>query len=170
MEAGMTRKMYQGEYFSIYRDVTDSEFVGTSEDEVLVVALTAQGEVLLTIEPSPAFGEPSLILPGGGIVVGEEQAETARRELQEEIGHLPRQLDFLGELRPHAKYLAARSFVYLGRDLVPGRLQGDERYEIGIERVPLSRFEELIAAGRLLDARAIAALYLARNFLSASAG
>ena len=50
-------------------------------------------------------------------------------------------------------------------DLTPGRFQGDENYEIALERIPLSRFDEWISAGRLVDARVIAALYLARGFL-----
>ncbi len=56
-------------------------------------------------------------------------------------------------------------FVYLARDLTPSRLEGDEGYDIRVERVPLAEFERLIAAGRLHDARVIAALYLARETL-----
>jgi len=55
--------------------------------------------------------------------------------------------------------------VYLARELTSSRLKGDEGYEISVEQVPLVGFERLIAAGRLLDARVIAALYMARRFL-----
>ena len=41
-----------------------------------------------------------------------------------------------------------------------------ETYVIDVEQVPLSGFESLIDAGRLLDARVIAALYMARTFLA----
>lgn len=162
----MSAPIYQGEYFSILTDADGIEFV-RSGDEVLVVPLTAQGEVVLTIEPAPAFdGEQVLVLPGGETEPDEPHAETANRELQEEIGFKAGRLDFLGELRPFAKYLTVRSFVYLARDLSAGRLAGDENYEIGVEHVPLFDFESLIIAGRLRDARTIAALYLARSFLS----
>jgi hypothetical protein len=50
--------------------------------------------------------------------------------------------------------------------LQPSKLQGDEAYEITVERVPLAQFEELIASGRLCDSSVIAALFLARNFLA----
>ena len=63
--------------------------------------------------------------------------------------------------------LTVRTFVYLARDLVPSRLAGDETYTIDVERVPLASFESLIASGRLMDARVVAALYLARAFLGA---
>jgi ADP-ribose diphosphatase len=111
-----------------------------------------------------------LILPGGTVEPGEPPAETAGRELQEEIGYRAGSLHFLGELRPYSKYLTVCSFVYLACDLTASWLEGDEAYEIGVEPVPLAAFEPLIAAGRLLDARAIAALYLARGWVAQKSG
>jgi 8-oxo-dGTP pyrophosphatase MutT (NUDIX family) len=158
----------QGEWFSILADASGTEFVH-SGDEVLVIVLTAKGEALLTVEPSAAFGEPTLILPGGETEPGEPHDVTANRELQEEIGYKAGRLDFLGELRPFSKYLTVRSFCYLARDLTPSRLAGDEDYAINIEWVPLASFGQLIVAGRLLDARVITALYMARGFLKGEA-
>ena len=155
---------YRGDYFSIRVDANGVEFVHTG-DEVLAVPLTEERGVIMTLEPSAALSELTLILPGGETEAGEPHAETANRELQEEIGYRAGRLDFLGELRPYSKYLTVRSFVYLARDLMPARLKGDEGYEIRMERVPLAEFERLIAAGRLFDARVIAALYMAQSFL-----
>ena len=157
---------YQSRWFSIAVTSTGEEVV-LAADEALIVPLTAEGEVLLTLEPSAAFHEPTLVLPGGVVEAGEPPAEAANRELQEEIGSKAERLDLLGELRPFSKYLTVRSYIYLARDLVPGRLTGDEGYQIGIERVPLSDFETLIANGRLRDARVIAALYMAQSFMQA---
>ena len=155
----MSTPVFRGEYFSIHLDTMNTEYVETG-NEVLVVPLTAEEEVILTVEPSAAFGEPTLILPGGSTETGEDYVETASRELQEEIGYVPGQLDVLGTLRAFSKYLTVQSFVYLARDLRPSRLEGDEGYTIQLERVPLSGFEVLIDSGRLLDARVIAALYM----------
>lgn len=164
---------YQGDYFSIHLDEEGVEFVRTG-DEVLIIPYTVEGNVILTIEPSPAFGEPTLVLPGGEVevhfsqslqCVHEPHTEAANRELQEEIGYKAGRLDFLGKLRPFSKYLAMRSFVYLARNLTPSRLEGDEAYDIGIGQVPLAEFESLIAAESLRDARVVAALYLARSYL-----
>ena len=160
----VTNTLYQGQYYALCTNQDGEEFVAGS-NEAIVVALTAEGDVLMTLEPSVAFDEPVLILPGGEVEPDEDLSETASRELQEEIGYAPGRLDFLGEVRGFSKYIAARSFVYLGRDLTPSHLEGDEDYIIEIERVPLSTFEDLIAAGRLLDARVIAALCMAKSFL-----
>jgi ADP-ribose diphosphatase len=158
--------LYQGTYFALEADPIHGELVRCG-DETLVVALTDDGEVLLTIEPSAAFPGPTLILPGGSTSPDVPKAETANQELQEEVGLRAERLDFLSELRPFSKYLTVRTFVYLARGLAPSRLIGDEAYAIDVERVPLASFESLIAAGRLMDARVVAALYLARAFLAA---
>jgi ADP-ribose diphosphatase len=164
----MSTMAYQGKYFAIRLDANGTEFVDAGDNEVLIVSITAEGEVILTIEPSAAFGEVTVILPGGKVEQGEDSAETASRELQEEVGYVPGRLDYLGELRPFSKHLTTRCFVYLARDLMPSKQEGDEDYPIQLERVALSGFEQLIAMGRLLDARVIAALYMTRHFLHES--
>jgi ADP-ribose diphosphatase len=160
--------LHQSRWFSIRTNAAGEEFLASTGDEVLVVPLTAAGEVILTVEPSTAFDEPTLILPGGEVKPGVSHEEQANQELQEEVGYRAGRLDFLGELRPWSKYLAVRSFVYLGRELSASWLPGDEHYEIGVELAPLAAFEPLIAAGRLTDARVIAALYLAREILAST--
>jgi ADP-ribose diphosphatase len=157
-------RLYQSRYYALWTNEEGQEFV-SARNEALVVPLTPEGDVLMTIEPSVAFDEPVLILPGGGVEQEEEPSETATRELQEEIGYRPGRLDFLGEVRGFSKYLTVRSFIYLGRDLTASCLKGDEKHPISIERVPLSMFENWIMVGRLLDARVIAALYLTKSFL-----
>ncbi len=162
----MSNLFFQDRYFAIYTSPDSQEISWIrTHNEALIIPLTDQGEVLLTIEPSVAFQAPTLILPGGTVEPEEPPEQTALRELQEEIGFTAARLDFLGELRPWSKYLALQSFLYLARGLTPSRLVGDEAYSILVEAVPLADFERLIQAGRLLDARVIAALYLARAFL-----
>ena len=161
--------LFQGKYFALLSDKVHGEMVQAG-DEVLVVALTGQGEVLLTREPSAAFDETVLILPGGQVEPGEAHDLTANRELQEETGYSANRLDFLGEVRPFSKYLSVRSFVFLARQLEYRPLPGDEKYEIGLQRLPLEDFEGLMAGGQLSDARAIAGLCLARYFLSKHSG
>ena len=153
------------EYFAVERDERGAEFI-RGNDEVLIVAITAVNEVVLIVEPSAAFGEDVMILPGGEVEPGENHAITANRELQEEAGYAAHRLTFLGELRPWSKYLQTRSFAYLGQDLTASRLPGDEDYTIGVEFVPLADFESWIADGRIKDARVIAALYMARTVLT----
>ena len=160
----MSQLFFQDDYYSIYTSGRNIDYI-QMRNEVLIVPLMDRQEVILTIEPSIAFGEPTLILPGGVTEPNEAHEQTALRELQEEIGFTAARLDFLGEIRPFSKYFALQSFIYLARELTPSKLEGDEDYPILMERVLLKDFEQLIAEKRLLDGHIIAALYMARSFL-----
>jgi ADP-ribose diphosphatase len=80
------------------------------------------------------------------------------------LGWRAGRMDYLGELHPF-KYMTSRHFAFLARELSPARLQGDECYPVGARRVPLDQVMALCAAGELQDALAIAALWLAQEFL-----
>jgi 8-oxo-dGTP pyrophosphatase MutT (NUDIX family) len=133
-------------------------------DGVLVVPVTGDGQVLMAVERSPAFDCDVLTLVSGAVEPGEPLEETANRELQEELGWRSERIDFLGEIHPF-KYLTSRQFAFLARNLVPSKLEGDEKYPVGTRPVPLDRFADLCTGGELQDALAIAALCLAQNFL-----
>jgi|SRR5579871_417852 ADP-ribose diphosphatase len=156
----------ESKWFSLEKDADGEEYIQPSNNEALVVALTTENVVLFAREQSAAFGQPALILPGGAVEPDEPHAETANRELQEEIGYKALQLDFLGEVWPWSKYLAVRTYLYLGRNLVLSKLDGDEKSAIEVVQVPLAACDALIASGQLRDARAIAALSLVRTFLA----
>jgi 8-oxo-dGTP pyrophosphatase MutT (NUDIX family) len=160
----MSQLFFQDDHYSIYTNKQSIDYIRI-RDEVLVIPLTHQREIILISEPSVAFGKPTLVLPGGATEQGETHEQTALRELQEEIGYTTMSLDFLGEVRPFSKYIALQSFIYIAHELIPSKLQGDEDYPILVEQVPLKDFKHLITCGRLLDARVIAALFLAYNFL-----
>lgn len=155
---------YHDHYFSIIGNTRKSLYIRTP-DGTMCVPLTDSGMVIFIVEPSEAFGQDVLLLPGGGIDPGESYDECANRELQEEIGYKSQRLDYLGELHPWEKYLTLRAQIFLARDLVPSRLHGDEIYSISTYLAPLDDFERMIADGRLRDSTVIAALYMARQFL-----
>lgn len=150
------------EYFRFLQDEKGVTYIHTS-NEVLIVALTSTNDVLLVEEPAPAFGgELSLVIPGGTAETDEPLEHVANRELQEELGVISDDLQYLGEIRSFPKYLSAKSFVFLAHALRPSKLQGDEDYEIKTVPIPLDRVEDYTKSGRLKDARAIAALTMAR--------
>ena len=154
-------------YFSLMAGADGVGFVQCG-DAVVVVPLTAGGDVLLAVERSPARDREILTLVSGSIEAGESLEEAAVRELREELGWRAGRLDFLGELHPF-KYLTTRQFAFLARDLTPGKLVGDETHAITERRVPLTDFFGLCDTGELHDATAIAALALARRFLAPAA-
>jgi ADP-ribose diphosphatase len=154
-------------YFKL---MADTEGVGFIEvgDGVMVVPLTPDEDVLMVVERSPAFDDDTLTLVGGEVEPGESLEQSANRELQEELGWRAERLEFVAELRPFSKYMTTRQFVFVARELVPSKLQGDETHPVLPRSVPLDAFHELCFSGELHDATAIAALFLVRSILGKS--
>jgi ADP-ribose diphosphatase len=104
-----------------------------------------------------------LYLPGGAVNPGMSIEDSAQHELQEEIGFRAGRIEHLLKIDPLVRHALWQIDLYLARDLIPSRLQGDEEYQIEIVPFPFDDFESLIQSGRLTDAVVIAALYLARR-------
>jgi 8-oxo-dGTP pyrophosphatase MutT (NUDIX family) len=141
-------------------------FIQIDGDGVLIVPITENNEVLMIVEPSVTEKKPVLGLPAGAVDPGETSKESANRELQEESGYKSEQLDYLGTIRPLSRHSNWRMDVYLGRKLMPSKMEGDESYAIEIKKLPFDQIEEAIMTGRFDDSNVISALYLARLFLN----
>ena len=161
-----TDEICRHRWMALCRGLNGEPFIRETGGGVFIVPLTDRDDVLFIIEPAVTDGTPVLWLPAGAMEPGEDPVDAANRELQEEIGYKAARLDLLSELRPLARHADWRVHAVLARELAPSRLPGDESHPIEVESVPLSQFERLIDAGRLLDATCIAAVFLARRFLA----
>ena len=103
-------------------------------------------------------GKSLLEIPAGGIEPGEEPVDCVRRELQEEIGYLPKKIERLGGFYSIPGYGTEYLHCYLATDLVPSRLVAEDTEGIELVKVPLNQMPQLIASGEICDAKSIAAL------------
>jgi 8-oxo-dGTP pyrophosphatase MutT (NUDIX family) len=140
---------------------------------VSVVPLHDDGTVTLVRQYRAALDEDLLEIPAGKRDVAEEPPEvTARRELEEEVGLRAGRLDLLAEFHNSPGFSDERSFVFLARDLTTCEvdLQGVEEQHMTVEQVPLADLPALLAQRRLLDAKSIIGMSLARERLAAEGG
>jgi ADP-ribose pyrophosphatase len=98
-------------------------------------------------------------------VAGEPPAETARRELEEEIGMRAGRLDTLAELYMTPGFSDEVMTIFLARDLEPTSIaaHGIEEQYMTLERVALADVPALITNGTIADAKTMIGLLLARG-------
>jgi 8-oxo-dGTP pyrophosphatase MutT (NUDIX family) len=96
----MAKVLYDGRWFSVHEDAYGDMYVAL-DNAAMCVPITPEGNVLFIVEPIVyADGALTLYLPTGKVEPGENPADTANRELQEEAGFRAGRLEHLGTLSP----------------------------------------------------------------------
>jgi len=136
---------------------------------VSIVPVDDDRSVLLVRQYRAAIDADLLEIPAGKRdVEGEPPAETALRELAEEVGMRAGRVEKLAEFYNSPGFSNEYSYVFLGMDLqpTPSSAHSPEEAAMEIERVALDEVPMLIQTARIVDAKSIIGLCLARDFLS----
>ncbi|MFB9146863.1 ADP compounds hydrolase NudE [Halomonas alkalicola] len=151
--------------FSNGEERTFERLTGSDSGAVMIVAMPDPDHVLLIREYAAGFEEYVLTLPKGLVDPGEDIVTAANRELMEECGFGARNIEPLVELSLAPNYMRHRMQVLLATDLYPKRLPGDEPEPLIVETHALEELPALLAREDFHEARAIAALFIARDRL-----
>ncbi|HTR60498.1 MAG TPA: NUDIX hydrolase [Candidatus Binataceae bacterium] len=135
-----------------------------------IVALDRDGTVAMLSQWRHAIGTWLREIPAGCRNAGEDYLACARRELGEEAGLAASRWDHLGGIVTIPSFCDERIELFLARDLSAGVGELDHDEVIRVTRVPFVETFEMIDRGEIVDAKTIAALYRARDFLSRDSG
>ncbi|NJL95195.1 MAG: NUDIX hydrolase [Anaerolineae bacterium] len=127
---------------------------------VAIVPLKADGQVVLVRQYRLAAATFLLELPAGTLEPGEAPAACARRELQEEAGYLPGQLDPLGRFFVAPGISQEQMDLFVARDLIPSRLPADADEALEVVEMPLAQALHLAQTGEIRDAKTLLGLLL----------
>ena len=130
------------------------------KDVVAIVALDEKENILMVKQYRKPVEQALLEIPAGGVEIGENADTSALREMQEETGHLPKQLKKIGGVYASPGYCTEFLHLYLATDLVPSKLSADDDEHIELVKVPLSKIPQLISSGEICDAKSVAALLI----------
>jgi ADP-ribose pyrophosphatase len=171
------REIYRGHLISVGSATFETPSGEQFERDVVhhpgavsVVPIVDEGSGVLMVRQFRAAIDADLLeIPAGKRDVrGEPPEVTARRELEEELGMRAGRLEKLAEFYNSPGFCDEHSYVFMGLDLdqvgAPDP-QGPEEQVMTIERVALDAVPDLIGAGRIVDAKSIIGLCLAREAL-----
>ncbi len=133
----------------------------------LAIPVTPDGKLVLVKQYRfPSQGR-TLEFPAGTLDAGEDAGTTIKREIEEETGYRAHKWQAIGEFFLAPGYSDEIIYAFLAQDLekLANPPAGDEDEDIEIVLMTPAEFEKAIYAGEAIDAKSIAAYFLARKFL-----
>ena len=124
-------------------------------DAVVILALRDDGNIAFVRQWRHPTGRPLLELPAGRVDPGESPAETARRELREEVGLDPARLDVARGFYVAPGFADEFLHGYIARDCTESPLEADEDEELIVEWKPLGEAIDLVESGEIIDAKSV---------------
>lgn len=164
--------VYQGDFLKVWRDriqLPDGtegwrEYI-RHPGAVAILALTADGNLVLERQYRYPSKREFLEIPAGKIDPGEAREVCARRELQEETGYLASSWTYLGTAHACIGYSDEEISYFLARDLVQQERNLDEGEFIDLVQLPLSEALALSLNGVICDSKSMVGLYWLSAYL-----
>jgi ADP-ribose pyrophosphatase len=130
---------------------------------VAIVPFAEDGQVILIRQYRLAAQDYLLEIPAGTLEVGEDPRTCAERELQEEAGYFPAQLESLGSFYVAPGMSTEIIHLFVARDLYPSQLEKDDDELIEVLKMPLADALAKITSGEIRDGKTIIGLLRVSN-------
>jgi ADP-ribose pyrophosphatase len=131
---------------------------------VVILPMTAAGEVILVRQYRHAVGRWIWELPAGSLDPGEEAEKAAVRECHEEINLVPGRVERLGAFFPTPGYCDEEMIFFRATELRAPRedeeAHGDEDEDIESKAFALDDLRRMVDIGEIADLKTVAGLSL----------
>ena len=168
--------VYHGKVFELIREnvtlengtTTDVEFI-EHPGATAVIPFLDDKRIVLLKQYRHALKKYIWEIPAGTLDPQEEIISCAKRELIEETGYSAAQWHRLGEITPVPGYSDERIHIFLATELQPADQNLDEDEVIQVQAVDFLKALEMMGDGEIQDAKSIAGLFLASQWLKSNA-
>ena len=166
------RKIYEGRVFTLQVETIRLPKGGELEADVIrhpgsvvLVPVTAEGEIVLVRQYRAPLGRWAWELPAGSLKPGEDVERAAIRECHEEIGLLPSRLERLGSFFPTPGYCDEEMHVFRATGLREAgaddeAAKPDEDEDIEVQAFSPEALRQMIRSGGIIDLKTVAGLAL----------
>jgi len=133
---------------------------------VVIIPVDADGNMLFVRQYRHATNGDLLELPAGTREGNEPYKECAAREIREETGMEAGKLEDLGKFYLAPGYSTELMGVFLATELKHNPLAPDDDEFLVVEKIPVKVAMDMAKSGKILDAKSLAALFLAKPHLN----
>ena len=158
--------VYDGKFFRVYRDIVRLPDGAQAVRDyirhpgaVAMVALTADGNVILERQHRYPLGRDFVELPAGKLEADEAHLETAKRELLEETGYAAAEWTRLGLIHNAIGYSDEGIELWLASGLQKREAKLDAGEFLEVFTLPYGEALAMAADGRISDVKTIIGLF-----------
>ena len=156
---------YEGTILKIYEDTVMAngheahwDFIH-HDGAAAVLPVTDDGKILMVRQYRNALDRNTLEIPAGKLDAPDEpKIDCAYRELEEETGYRTEKLEYLMSVNTTVAFCDEAIDMFVARNLIPSHQHLDEDEVIDVEAWELKDLLELIYAGKMTDAKTVAAI------------
>lgn len=123
-----------------------------------IVPFDEEGNVYLIEQYRHPVGDYILEIPAGTLEEGEDPADCASRELEEEIGYKAKEMNHLMSIYPAVGFSTERIEIYIAKGLIKSEQNLDEDEFVEVKKMTLDEALELIDNNKIVDSKSICGL------------
>ena len=162
-----TERIYDGKVVSLRVDTLQLSDGREARMEIVehaevvhILPVDEDGNLLLVRQYRAAVGKELLETPAGGIESGEEVEAAAQRELREETGYRADNFRLMASVYSSPGFCTELNHLFVATGLSYDPLEPDVDEDITLAPVTLAEAEELVASGKIGDAKSATCILL----------
>ena len=165
--------IYKGKFLDVWKDKVELPNGKTSSREyikhpgaVVIIPVLPDGKIGLIRQYRYPMGMEQIELPAGKLDKNEDHLDTAKRELEEEIGYRANSMKEITEIHPCIGYSDERMWIYLAEGLSYTKTNQDLDEFVELMPTELSDSVEMIWSGKITDVKSIIGILWANRLLN----
>lgn len=126
-----------------------------------IIAYDGDEKLWMVSQYRIAVDKVMLEIPAGLVDPNEAPIESAKRELQEEVGFFPEQIDFLFTMHSSPGFTNDKLLFFVAKNLKESKLELDEDENLEAKSYPIDELYNMVENGEITDAKTIIAIQYA---------
>ena len=157
--------IYDGKILKLRVETVELENKRYSKREIVdhqkgvgIIAFDGNDKIWMVKQYRKAIDKITLEIPAGLVDPGEMPIETAKRELQEEVGYLPETISYLFDMHASPGFTNDKLSFFLAKDLVKSSLEQEEDENVEACALEVKELYKMVENGEITDAKTIIAI------------
>ena len=164
--------IYEGKILSLRVETVEMPDKKYSKREIVdhmkgvgIIAFDGEDSIYLVRQYRKAIDEFTLEIPAGLVEANEKPIDTAKRELQEEIGYKPLDIEYLFDMHASPGFTNDKLSFFLAKDLEESKLEEDEDEFLERKSFKIDDIYNMVINGEITDAKTIIAVMYAKRLI-----